>query len=49
MAKILQCPNLICINLSIYCLGGRFPANCESCDCKDKQYVEQTTSNVTNI
>ena len=46
MARVLQCPWLATNGLSRWCMNGRFPCNCESCDCSDKKYVEvYTTTN----
>lgn len=45
MATIIECPHLACISLQTFCLNGRWPMNCKACDCKDKQYVEITSSN----
>jgi hypothetical protein len=28
-------------------MNGRFPCDCESCDCPDKKYVEITTTAAT--
>lgn len=48
MAKVIQCPHLACISLSRYCLDGRWPVNCETCNSKDKQWVEEISTNVAN-
>ena len=45
MSKVLQCPHLATYGLSRFCLYGKFPANCEECDCPDKNYIEITTTN----
>lgn len=42
MATIIQCPHFGAIGLSTFCLNGKFPVDCEKCDCKDKKYVEIT-------
>ena len=43
--EVLQCPHLASFSgLTFYCLNGKFPINCETCDCKDKYYVEVTTT-----
>lgn len=43
--KVLQCPHLASFSgMTYYCLKGKFPINCETCDCKDKYYVETTTT-----
>lgn len=47
MSKVLQCPHLATDGMSRWCMNGRFPCDCESCDCKDKHYVEVTTTNNT--
>ena len=45
MSKILQCPHFYSLSGIYYgCLLGRFPCNCEECDCTDKHYVEITTT-----
>ena len=49
MAKVLQCPWFATNGLSRWCMNGRFPCNCESCDCPDKRYVEvYTTTNTAD-
>ena len=41
--KVLQCPHLATFSGMIYyCLKGKFPIDCETCDCKDKYFVETT-------
>lgn len=45
MATIIQCPHFGAIGLSTFCLNGKFPVDCEKCDCKDKKYVEISSSN----
>lgn len=48
MAKVLQCPHFFSIgSLTRGCMNGRFPCDCESCDCPDKHYVEVTTTTTT--
>lgn len=43
--KVLQCPHLASFSGMIYyCLKGKFPIDCETCDCKDKYFVETTTT-----
>lgn len=44
MAKVIQCPHFGTDGLSKFCMNGRFPCDCESCDCTDKHYVEVTVS-----
>ena len=45
MSKILQCPHFISYGGTMRgCLLGYFPANCESCVCPDKYYIEITTT-----
>lgn len=47
--KVLQCPHLASFSGMIYhCLKGKFPINCETCDCKDKYYVETTITTTTS-
>ena len=48
MSKVIQCPHFASDGLSRWCMNGRFPCDCESCDCKDKHYVEVYASTVTN-
>lgn len=45
MAKIIDCPHLAGFGMSSYCLDGRWPMNCTTCDCKDKRLVEITSTN----
>ena len=41
MSKVLECPHRASISsLTSYCLQGKFPMDCENCDCKDKKWVE---------
>lgn len=47
MATVIQCPYYASDGLSRWCMNGRFPCDCESCDCPDKKYVEITTTNTT--
>ena len=49
MSKIWQCPHFISYGGTTRgCMKGYFPANCETCQCPDKHYVEVfTTSNTT--
>lgn len=42
MATIIHCPHFGAIGLSSFCLNGKFPVDCEKCDCKEKKYVEIT-------
>lgn len=43
--KQLQCPHYATISgLERWCMKGKFPVNCETCDCKDKHYIEVKTS-----
>ena len=44
MATIIQCTHFASDGLSRWCMNGRFPCDCESCDCPDKKYVEITTT-----
>ena len=49
MPKVLQCPHIIrygCLNHG--CMLGYFPANCETCTCPDKRYIEIKTATNTN-
>lgn len=47
--KVLQCPHLTSLSGMIYhCLKGKFPINCETCDCNDKYYVETTITTTTS-
>lgn len=46
--EVLQCPHLASFSgLTFYCLKGKFPVNCEACDCNDKYFVETTTTTST--
>ena len=45
MGKVLQCPHLATYVLSRFCLYGRFPANCENCNCPDKRYADIMETN----
>lgn len=46
MSKVLQCPHRVSFNsLTFYCLQGKFPIDCENCNCEDKRYVEIYSSN----
>lgn len=51
MSKILDCPHRVSLSsITFYCLKGRFPIDCENCDCKDKRYYEvYTSTNITTI
>ena len=44
MATVLQCPWFASDGFSKWCMNGKFPCNCESCDCTDKKYIEITTT-----
>ena len=45
MNNMLQCPHFISYGgIMRGCLLGYFPANCETCNCPDKRYIEITTS-----
>lgn len=47
--KVLQCPHLASFSgMTYYCLKGKFPINCETCDCKDKYFVETTTTTTSS-
>ena len=49
MAKTLQCPHFISYGgITRGCLLGYFPANCETCTCPDKRYIEIKTTTNTN-
>lgn len=45
MATVLQCPHYASDGFSKWCMNGRFPCDCEYCDCKDKKFVEVITTN----
>lgn len=43
--KILQCPHYGTLSgLETWCTKGKFPIDCETCDCEDKHYIEVKTS-----
>jgi hypothetical protein len=43
--KQLVCPHFGTISgLQWWCLNGKFPVDCEHCDCEDKYWVEITTT-----
>lgn len=44
MSIVIQCPYLATDGLSKLCMNGRFPCDCERCNCLDKQYVEAPTT-----
>ena len=48
--KQLQCPHYGTISgLEAWCMNGRFPIDCETCDCKDKHYIKvKTSTNATD-
>ena len=51
MSKVLQCPHYFSVS-GIYCacMLGKFPIDCETCDCPDKYYVEtKTTINTSEL
>ena len=49
MSLALQCPHFISTDgLTRYCMIGRFPVDCESCNCQDKRYVEIYSSTTTH-
>ena len=49
--KQLQCPHYCAMSgLRCFCMKGKFPVNCETCDCPDKYYVEtRVTTNTMEI
>ena len=47
MAQVMQCPHFASDGLSRWCLNGRFPCDCASCNCPDKHFVEITTTTST--
>lgn len=50
MCKVLQCPHFYSIGSILrLCMNGRFPCDCENCDCPDKKYVEITTTSASYI
>lgn len=50
MSRVISCPHRAFINsLSVYCLNGNFPVDCENCDCKDKKYVEEYSSSAATL
>ena len=48
MAMVLQCPWFASDGFSKWCMNGKFPCNCKSCDCADKKYIEITTTASTS-
>ena len=47
--KVLQCPHLASFSgMTYYCFKGKFPIFCETCDCKDKYYIETTITTTTS-
>ena len=43
--KQLQCPHYGAISgLEKWCMKGKFPIDCETCDCEDKHYIEVKVS-----
>ena len=48
MAITIQCPHYYSYGGTTYgCMLGKFPVNCETCNCPDKQLVDITTTNNT--
>ena len=48
MSKTLQCPHYISYGGICHgCMLGYFPANCETCNCPDKKYIEIITTTNT--
>ena len=44
MSKQLYCSYRACFNsITFSCLLGKFPMDCENCDCKEKKYIEKGT------
>lgn len=48
MSIIIQCPYLVTDGLSRLCMNGKFPCDCETCSCSDKQYVKSTTTTTSD-
>lgn len=50
MAKQLYCPHFFSTGgLTRGCLKGKFPVNCETCTCEDIQWIDVTSSTLTNL
>ena len=50
MSKVLQCPYYASDGIHRWCMNGRFPCDCDTCNCPDKRYVEiYTTTNTSEI
>lgn len=51
MSKVLQCPHYVSFDgITRYCMNGRFPCDCETCNCPDRHYVDvYTTTNTSDI
>lgn len=49
MAIVLQCPWFVTDGISKWCMNGRFPCNCDSCDCPDKKYGTMTFNPVFGV
>ena len=44
MARVIQCPHYWTDGLAWGCFKGKFPCDCEKCNCEDKYWVEITTT-----
>lgn len=44
MSLVLQCQHLATSGTLRYCMNGKFPCDCEACDCKDKKYINVITT-----
>ena len=48
MSKSMYCPHFATSDgITRFCMNGRFPCDCETCNCPDKQYYETRTTNNT--
>ena len=47
MSIVMQCKYFATDGLSKFCMNGKFPCDCERCNCSDKQYVEIITTTTT--
>lgn len=46
--KQMYCPHFVTMGgLTRYCMEGKFPCNCDTCNHPDKRYVDVYTTNNT--
>ena len=49
MARVIQCPHYWTDGFAWGCFKGKFPCDCEKCNCEDKTYYDISTTTNTYV